>query len=64
MIQEMYKKGHIPKVMPRNTNKQQLEQYLECDRFPGRRWDLDSCWSSEKDGKHYWMDAEEKWLRK
>lgn len=48
----------------RHRVKQQLEQYLECDRFPGRRWDLDSCWSSEKDGKHYWMDAEEKWLRK
>lgn len=48
----------------RHRVKQHLEQFLECDRFPGRPWDLDSCWSSEKDGKNYCPEIDPRWMRK
>lgn len=48
----------------RHRVKQVLEQWLECDRFPGRPWDLESCWASDKDGKSYHHGPAAKWMRK
>jgi hypothetical protein len=48
----------------RRRVKQTLEQTLDGDRFAGRRWDLDSNWSSLKDGKTWWGDCGARWMRK
>lgn len=48
----------------RHRVKQELTTKLELDRFPGKRWDLVNPWSSEKDGKYYWRDADPGWMRK
>ena len=48
----------------RHRVKQYLVATLDGDRFAGRLWDLDSDWSSEKDGKHWWAKAGPKNMRK
>lgn len=48
----------------RHRVKQELNSRLECDRFPGKRWDLDTDWTSEKDGKSWWPDWDAKAMRK
>ena len=48
----------------RHRVKQYLVATLDGDRFAGRLWDLDSNWSSEKDGKHWWAKAGPKNMRK
>ena len=48
----------------RRRVKQHLVSTLDGDRFSGKRWDLDSDWSSEKDGKSYWPDWDAKSMRK
>jgi hypothetical protein len=48
----------------RRAVKQRLESTLDGDCFVGKRWDLVSPWSSEKDGKFYWADAKPKDMRK
>lgn len=48
----------------RHRVKQQLVQWLDCGRFAGRPWDLESCWASDKDGKSYHRDPAAKWMRK
>ncbi|HCF24323.1 MULTISPECIES: hypothetical protein [unclassified Novosphingobium] len=48
----------------RHRVKQVLEQTLDGDHFAGRPWDLDSAWSSEKDGKHYCAAPDPRWMRK
>ena len=48
----------------RHRVRQHLAATLDSDRFAGRPWDLDSDWSSEKDGKHWWAKAGPKNMRK
>jgi hypothetical protein len=48
----------------RRRVKQHLKATLDGDRFAGKRWDLESDWSSAKDGKHYWRDRDAKAMRK
>ncbi|HVR91414.1 MAG TPA: hypothetical protein VHG29_10020 [Novosphingobium sp.] len=37
----------------RRRVRQHLSATLDGDRFAGKRWDLDTDWSSDKDGKRY-----------
>ena len=48
----------------RRRVKQYLVATLDGDRFAGKRWDLDSNWSSEKDGKSFCKNPKVEWLRK
>ena len=48
----------------RRRVKQHLDATLDGDRFAGRRWDLDTDWSSAKDGKGWWRDRDAKAMRK
>ena len=48
----------------RHRVKQELNATLDGDRFAGKRWDLVNPWSSEKDGKKYWLSADPGWMRK
>lgn len=48
----------------RRSVKQVLDATLDGDRFAGRPWDLDSDWSSEKDGKSYHRTPDPKRMRK
>jgi len=48
----------------RRRVKQHLNATLDGDRFAGKPWDLDSDWSSDKDGKFYWRGVDPKWMRK
>ena len=48
----------------RHRVKQELTTKLECDRFPGKRWDLVNPWSSEKDGKRWFGDRYPEVMRK
>ena len=48
----------------RHRVKQELNSALDGDRFAGKRWDLVNPWSSEKDGKKYWLSADPGWMRK
>lgn len=48
----------------RHRVKQALAQTLDGDCFAGRPWDLDSDWSSEKDGKSYSCNPRDEWMRK
>ncbi|MGH6787306.1 MAG: hypothetical protein ACREBO_10780 [Novosphingobium sp.] len=43
---------------------QHLSATLESDRFADRPWDLESDWSSAKDGKFWWAGAGPKEMRK
>lgn len=43
---------------------QHLESTLDGDRFAGKRWDVENPWSSDKDGKRYWVRAKPKDMRK
>ena len=48
----------------RHRVKQHLNATLDGDRFAGKRWDLVNPWSSEKDGKHFWHNADPRMMRK
>ncbi len=48
----------------RHRVKQELSATRDGDRFAGKRWDLVNPWSSEKDGKKYWLSADPGWMRK
>ena len=48
----------------RRRVKQHLTATLDGDRFAGKRWDLDTDWSWDKDGKHYWRGWDAKAMRK
>lgn len=48
----------------RRRVKQHLVATLDGDRFAGKPWDLDSDWSSEKDGKFYSRAPKVEWMRK
>ena len=48
----------------RRTVKQHLQSTLDGDGFVGKRWELVDPWTSEKDGKYYWIDAPAKFMRK
>lgn len=48
----------------RHRVKQYLNSTLDGDRFAGKRWDLESDWSSAKDGKHWWSAADARAMRK
>ena len=48
----------------RRKVKQNLVATLDGDRFAGKRWDLESDWSSDKDGKSYWREPDPRLLRK
>ncbi len=48
----------------RHQRKQHLAATLDGDRFAGRPWDLESDWSSDKDGKSWWGKAGAKDMRK
>lgn len=48
----------------RHRVKQHLVAMLDGDRFAGKRWDLESNWSSAKDGKFWWGAAAPKDMRK
>ena len=48
----------------RRRVRQHLGATLDGDRFAGKRWDLDSDWSSGKDGKHWWREWDASAMRK
>ena len=48
----------------RHRVKQALNQTFDGDNFAGRPWDLESDWSSDKDGKSFCRKPDSKWLRK
>ena len=48
----------------RHRRKQHLAATLDGDRFAGHPWDLESDWSSAKDGKCWWGGAGVKDMRK
>jgi len=48
----------------RRAVKQRLNSSLDGDRFAGKRWDLVNPWSSEKDGKTYWLKPDDRMMRK
>ncbi|MDE2595825.1 MAG: hypothetical protein KGL44_02995 [Sphingomonadales bacterium] len=48
----------------RHRVKQALRHDRDGDRFAGRPWDLDSCCSSDKDGKHYVQHPAARLMRK
>jgi hypothetical protein len=48
----------------RHRVKQELTSGLECDRFAGKRWDLDNPWSVPKDGKTWFGRRHPEYLRK
>jgi hypothetical protein len=48
----------------RHRVKQHLAATRDDDRFAGKPWDLDSDWSSQKDGKFWWRDASTKDMRR
>jgi hypothetical protein len=48
----------------RRRVKQHLTATLDGDGFAGKRWDLESDWQSNKDGKHWWDKAGPKDMRK
>ena len=48
----------------RHRVKQELNAKLECERSPGKRWDLINPWSSDKDGKHWFGARHPELLRK
>jgi hypothetical protein len=48
----------------RHRVKQALNQSRDGDSFAGRPWDLESDWSSDKDGKSYCHAPNPKWMRK
>ena len=48
----------------RRQVKQHLDATLDGDRFADKRWDLDTDWSSGKDGKYWWRDWDAKAMRK
>lgn len=56
-------KKHVARRL-RHRVKQALNQDHADERFAGRRWDLDSCWSSAKDGKSYCPGIGPRWMRK
>ena len=62
------KSDHIWKKLVARRLRHRVRQYLAAtldgDRFAGRPWDLDSDWSSQKDGKHWWGKAGPKDMRK
>ncbi len=48
----------------RRRVRQHLSATLDGDRFAGKRWDLDTDWSSDKDGKHWQRNPNAKSMRK
>ena len=48
----------------RHRVKQALNQTLDGDVFAGKPWDLDSEWSSAKDGKSYYAKVDPRRMRK
>ena len=48
----------------RRSVKQRLAATLDGDRFAGKRWDIVNPWSSEKDGKHFWINPPARFMRK
>jgi hypothetical protein len=48
----------------RRKVKQHLESTLDGDGFAGKRFDVVNPWSSEKDGKFYWVKVPSKYMRK
>jgi hypothetical protein len=48
----------------RRRVRQHLQATLDGERFAGKRWDLDSDWPSDKDGKFWWRDPPAKAMRK
>jgi hypothetical protein len=48
----------------RRAVKQHLQNTPDGDRFAGKRWELVDPWTSEKDGKFYWVKVPGKYMRK
>ena len=48
----------------RRRVKQHLCATLDGDRFAGKPWDLESDWSSDKDGKSWWRNPDARAMRK
>ena len=48
----------------RHRRNQKPESTLDGDGFAGKRWDVESPWCAPKDGKHYWLKAKPKDMRK
>ena len=48
----------------RRAVNQHLGNTLDGDRFVGMRWELVDPWTSDKDGKFYWVKVASKHMRK
>lgn len=48
----------------RRAVKQNLCSTLDGDRLVGKRWELVDPWTSDKDGKFYWVKVPDKHMRK